>query len=225
MIRLGLRLAVGGGREAATRLVLIALAVTAGSALLLVTLAGLNAVNAQNARYGWLATGTGTVTGTGAGPTADGAQANGHDRLWWRLTPDFYRGQLIGRVDVAATGPRSPVPPGLPALPGPGQYYVSPALAALLSSAPPGQLRDRYPGHQIGLIGPAALPSPDSLLIVTGYRPGQLAAQPGATAVTAIQTTSPSSCNGANCAGSAASTRPRSTSSCPRSRWACCSLW
>jgi hypothetical protein len=202
MIRLGLRLAVSGGREAATRLILIALAVTAGSALLLVTLAGLNAVNAQNARYGWLATGTGTSTGTGtgAGPAADGARTNGHDRLWWRLTADFYRGQLIGRVDVAATGPRSPVPPGLPALPGPGQYYASPALAALLRSAPPGQLRDRYPGHQIGLIGPAALPSPDSLVIVTGYRPGQLAAQPGATAVTAIQTTSPSSCNGANCA-------------------------
>ena len=198
MIRLGLRLAVSGGREAATRLILITLAVTAGSALLLVTLAGLNAVNAQNARYGWLATGTGTSAG--AGPAADGAKASGHDRLWWRLTADFYRGQLIGRVDVAATGPRSPVPPGLPALPGPGQYYASPALAALLRSAPPGQLRDRYPGHQIGLIGPAALPSPDSLLIVTGYRPGQLAAQPGATAVIAIQTTSPSSCNGANCA-------------------------
>ena len=66
---MGLRLAVSGGREAATRLILIALAVTAGSALLLVTLAGLNAVNAQNARYGWLATGTGTstVTGTGTG--------------------------------------------------------------------------------------------------------------------------------------------------------------
>ena len=196
MIRLGLRLAVGGGRGAAVRLVLIATAVAAGSALLLITLAGLNAVNAQNARYGWLATGTGTVMGMGMGSglAAHGAQANTHDRLWWRLTPDFYRGQLIGRVDVAATGPRSPVPPGLPALPGPGQYYASPALAALLRSAPPGQLRDRYPGHQIGLIGPAALPSPDSLVIVTGYRPGQLAAQPGTTAVTAIQTTSPSSC-------------------------------
>ncbi|HEX6857093.1 MAG TPA: FtsX-like permease family protein [Streptosporangiaceae bacterium] len=179
---------------------LIAAAVAAGSALLLVTLAGLNAVNAQNARYGWLATGTGTGTGAGAGPAADGAKANGHDPLWWRLTADFYRGQIIGRVDVAATGPRSAVPPGLSALPGPGQYYASPALAALLRSAPPGQLRDRFPGHLAGLIGPAALPSPDSLIIVTGYRPGQVASQPGARSVTAILTTPPSSCNGQNCA-------------------------
>ena len=62
--------------------------------------------------------------------------------------------------DVAALGPHSPVPPGIPALPGPGQYYASPALAALLRSVPAGQLGDRYPGHQIGTIGPAALQSP-----------------------------------------------------------------
>ena len=68
----------------------------------------------------------------------------------------------------------------MPALPGPGQFYASPALAALLRSAPPAaSSRDRYPGHQVGMIGPAALPSPDSLLIVIGHGPAQLAAPAG----------------------------------------------
>ena len=63
MIRLGLRLTVAGGREALTRLALIAIAVAVGVGLLLATLAGLNAVNDQNARYAWLETGfTGSST-------------------------------------------------------------------------------------------------------------------------------------------------------------------
>ena len=51
MIRFGLRLTLRGGRDAATRLVLIATAVAIGVGLLLATLAGLNAVNTQNARF------------------------------------------------------------------------------------------------------------------------------------------------------------------------------
>ena len=45
---------------------------------------------------------------------------------------DHFGSQTIYRVDVAATGPGSPVPPGIPDLPGPGQFYASPALARLL---------------------------------------------------------------------------------------------
>jgi hypothetical protein len=37
---------------------------------------------------------------------------------------------------VAAAGASSPVPPGIPRDPAPGQYYASPALAALLRSTP-----------------------------------------------------------------------------------------
>jgi len=51
MIRLGLRLTLAGGREAAIRLVITAAAVALGAMLLLAALAGINAVNAQNARY------------------------------------------------------------------------------------------------------------------------------------------------------------------------------
>jgi hypothetical protein len=189
MIRLGLRLTLGGGKQAAVRLVITALAVALGVGMLLIALAGINAVNAQNARYGWLE--------TGAGDTAPSDSGSGSDPLWWLLTPDEFQGKIIGRVDVAATGPRSPIPPGIPALPEPGQYYASPALSTLLRSTPAAQLGDRYPGTQIGTIGPAALPAPNSLIIVIGRTADQLAHMPGATHVTRISTTPPSSCNGA----------------------------
>ena len=51
MIGFALRMAVAGGREAITRLVIIAAAVAIGAGLLLATFAGVNAVNAQLTRY------------------------------------------------------------------------------------------------------------------------------------------------------------------------------
>ncbi|HEY2692854.1 MAG TPA: FtsX-like permease family protein [Streptosporangiaceae bacterium] len=199
MIRLGLRLTLNGGREAAVRLVLTAAAVALGACLLLITLAGINAVNSQNARYAWLATSAASAP-PGPGSRPLGGRPTGRDPLWWQLRADYYGGQLIGRVDVAATGPDSPVPPGLPRLPGPGQFYASPALSRLLRTTPAAQLGDRFPGHQAGTIGAAALPAPNSLIIIVGHTPGQLARAPGAQKVSRIQTIPPSSCNGTQCA-------------------------
>lgn len=186
MIRLGLRLTLAGGREALTRLALIAIAVAIGTALLLTTLASINAVNTQNSRYAWLETGY----------TAPTASTASNDPLWWSLQPDYYRGKEIGRVDVAATGPHSPVPPGITKLPGPGQFYASPALATLLHDTPDAQLADRFPGTQVGTIGPAALPAPTSLLIIIGRRIADVSRMGHASKVTSISTTVPSSCNG-----------------------------
>ena len=90
---------------------------------------------------------------------------------------------------MAATGASSPVPPGIGRDPGPGQYYASPALAALLRSTPADELGDRYPGRLAGVIGDAALSSPDSLVIVVGHTPAQLAGTPGSAPVTSIATT------------------------------------
>ena len=192
MIRLGLRLTLAGGREAAARLAMIAAAVAVGVALLLISLAGTNAVNAQNARYAWLNTGTGSATLATGSEAADAP-------LWWRLRADMYQGQIIGRVDVAPTRAGAPVPPGIPSLPGPGEYYASPAMTKLLSTVPAAQLSVRYPGRQIGTIRNVALPSPDTLLIIMGDSPARLAHEPGARPVTAIETTTPSTCNGEYC--------------------------
>jgi hypothetical protein len=189
VIRFGLRLTLRGGREAATRLVLISTAVALGVGLLLSTLAGINAVNRQNGRYAWLESG---------GADAPAAQP-GTDPAWWRLSADRFGDKLIGRIDVAATGANASVPPGIPRLPGPGQFFASPAMTRLLAATPRDQLAARYPGRQIGTIGDAALPGPNSLIIVVGYAPQQLA-HAGARLITGISTTSPSSCDGQDCA-------------------------
>ena len=180
MIGLALRLVISGGREAITRLVILAIAVGVGVGLLLTAVAATNAVTTWNNRHAWYWTGTAWVA---PGP------AGGAAPLWWRPGSDIFDGQTISRFDVAATGTSSPVPPGIPRDPGPGQYYASPALAALLRSTPADQLADRYPGHLAGTIGGAALPSPDSLVIVIGRTPAQLAHTPNSVQVTSISTT------------------------------------
>jgi hypothetical protein len=184
MIPLGLRLVVGGGREAITRLVVLAIAVGLGVGLLLTAVAATNAVTAWNSRHAWFWTGTAWVPPSPA--------AAGTAPLWWHPGSDIFGGQQINRFDVAATGTSSPVPPGIPRDPGPGQYYASPALAALLRTTPANQLAGRYPGRLAGTIGAAALPSPDSLVLIVGRTPAQLAHTPGSVQVTSIATTVPS---------------------------------
>ena len=193
MIGLGLRLTVSGGREAVVRLLILAAAVGLGVGLLLTALAGINGVNAQNDRYAWLDTTPNT-------PATHGATSD-RDPLWGRVQSDNFDGKDIIRVDVAPTGPTSPVPPGLVRDPGPGQYYASPALIALLASTPRDELADRYPGHLIGVIGDAALPAPNSLIIVIGRTPAQVAHLADAGEVTSINTTPSSSCNNVTCVG------------------------
>jgi hypothetical protein len=92
------------------------------------------------------------------------------------------------------------MPPGIPKLPAAGQYYASPALSALLHRVPAAQLGDRYPGTEIGTIGPAALPSPDSLIIILGHSPSELSRQPGVQRVNHISTVGPAGCHAGDCA-------------------------
>ena len=181
MIWLGLRLTLGSGREAWLRVAVTAAAVALGVGLLLTALAGLNGLHAQTNRGAWLDTSQQTPSSSSSGSTSG--------RLWWLSGADQFGNQVIDQVDLAAAGPGAPVPPGLPRLPGPGEYYASPALAALLRSTPASELGDRYPGRLVGTIGPAALPSPNSLIVVIGHSAHQLAQNPGAIEIGAIQRT------------------------------------
>jgi hypothetical protein len=198
VISLGLRLVVNGGREAVTRLVILTIAVSLGVGLLLTAVAATNAAVAWNNRHAWFWTGTSTV----APPTA----AAGTAPLWWHPGGDFFDGRQIERFDVAATGASSPVPPGLPRDPAPGTYYASPALAALIRDTPASELADRYPGRLAGTIGDAALPSPDSLVIVVGRTPAQLAQTRDTVQVTSVNDVMPGTfvppgdtCDGPHC--------------------------
>ncbi len=183
MIGLGLRLVLSGGREAVIRFLVLAVAVGLGVGLLLTAVAATNAVTTWNNSHAWYWTGTASVP---PGPATAGIAP-----LWWHPSGDTFDGLTIDRFDVAATGTSSPVPPGITHDPGPGQYYASPALAALLRSTPADQLADRYPGRLAGTIGDAALSSPNSLVIIVGRTPAQLAGTPNSVQVTSIATAVP----------------------------------
>src|SRR5215468_219576 len=170
MIRLGMQLTLRSGREALARLVITAAAVAVGVALLLGVLAEFHAFQANANQACWSCT-------TGA-PVPSPLPSHGE---LWNNSVDFYRGQTITRLDVAALGPDAPVLPGIAHLPGPGQYYASPAMAALLRTVPADQLGDRFPGHMVGTIGDSALNGANDLVIYIGYTPAGLSAVPGLT--------------------------------------------
>jgi hypothetical protein len=187
MFRFGLRMSLRGGREAATRLALTTLAVAIGVALLLCVLADFHAYQVSSSRSCWECTGT---TGSGGPTLSKVPPVTPHAELW-NYSADYYQGQTIERLDVAALGPGAPVPPGVSRLPGAGQYYASPALAALLRTVPADELGDRFPGTLAGTIGDAALSGPDELVIYIGYTPARLLAVPGTNEVNSITTSAP----------------------------------
>lgn len=179
MYRLGLRLTVRSGREALVRLLVTAGAVAVGVAIMLCVLADFHAFTATNNRPEWEA--------TQGQPVSIGYASASHAELW-NYSNDIYRGQTIERLDIAALGPTAPVPPGVSKLPADGQYYASPALAALIRSTPADELGDRFPGRMIGTIGREALTGPDELVIYIGYAPARLAGLPATTVVGKIAT-------------------------------------
>ena len=168
MLRLGLALTLRSGREAMVRLMVTAAAVAVGVALLLGVLAEFHAFQANANQACWSCT-------TGQ-PVPSPLPTHGD---LWNDSVDFYQGQTITRLDVAPLGPGAPVPPGIPRLPAPGQYYASPALAHLLSTVPADELADRFPGHLAGTIGESALTGANDLVIYIGYTPNALTAVPG----------------------------------------------
>jgi hypothetical protein len=179
MIALGLRVVLRGGRESAARIAAIAAGVSVGVVLIMLAIATLNGLHTRDLHSGWLAT---SLRNRQPGVTSPEA-----DALLWRRTSDQFRSQSIARVDVAATGPSSPVPPGISRLPAAGQFYASPALAKLLRSSAPDQLGNRFPGRLVGTIDRAGLPSPHALIILVGYDRNQLAGQPGVITVHSIE--------------------------------------
>ena len=175
MFRLGLQLTLRSGREGLVRLLITAAAVAVGVALLLGVLAEFHAFQANANQPCWSCTQGAPVPGT----------LPAHGELW-NNSVDFYQGQTISRLDVAALGPGAPVPPGITQLPPAGDYYASPALAALLRTVPADELGARFPGRLIGTIGQAGLDGAGDLAIYIGHTPAQANAIPGTTWVTSI---------------------------------------
>jgi hypothetical protein len=160
-VRLGLRLAVAGGRESLLRLALTAVGVGVGVLLLLLSLTGQSAAQGRAERSGWRSADSTTP-------------ATAPDAALFLSVTDYHDGTAMARAYVAALGPRPPVPPGLERLPGPGEVAVSPAMRRLLESTPDDQLDDRYPGRVTATIGDAGLAHPDELVALIGRTPDYL---------------------------------------------------
>jgi len=179
MYRLGLQLSLRSGREALIRLILTMVAVAVGVAILLAVLADFHAFQVTNSRPSW--------ESTQGAPVSQKSGSASNAELW-NYSNDIFKGQTIERLDVAALGPRAPVPPGISRLPASGQYYASPALAALIRSVPRAELGARFPGSQVGTIGQQALTGPNELVAFVGATPARLAALPSTVQVGKIAT-------------------------------------
>jgi ABC-type antimicrobial peptide transport system permease subunit len=105
------------------------------------------------------------------------------DELIAASQTDHFAGRLITRVAIVAAPDSRMHAPGLSSLPRPGEYYASPALAALIASNPANELGNRY-GTQAGLIADSALAGPDSLVVVVGQSTQTLSSLPTAKLLT-----------------------------------------
>jgi hypothetical protein len=184
MYRLGLRLTLRSGREALTRLLVTMAAVAAGVTIMLVVLADFHAFDYTNSQPRWQATQGSPIT-SGSQYTYEISGPDAGSELW-NYSEGVFQGRTIDELDVAALGPRAPLPPGISRLPGPGQYYASPALAALIAGTPRDELGDRFPGARAATIGDKALTGPDDLVVYVGHSPAQLAPRPATVQVKTI---------------------------------------
>ena len=125
MLRLGLRLALGGGREGLVRLVFMAVGVGLGVAMLLLAL---TAPGALRGRYRPAWPGRTRPTRRTSPETDDDPVAESADGALFLAVSDYYDGRPMTRAYLAALGDDPPVPPGLARAPGPGEVAASPAM-------------------------------------------------------------------------------------------------
>lgn len=157
---LGARLAVGGGRASWTRLVLTALSVGMCVTLLLIAASIGPASAARGARGASLVP-----------ATLDRQDVTGQPML--EVHPSMLRSGSVNvaGMDVAILDPAAGAPPGVAALPGPGELVLSPALAKLLASPAGAGLRPRLAGPVVGIIADAGLVDPGDLRFYRGMAP------------------------------------------------------
>ena len=167
---LGLRLAVGGGREGLARLVFVAVGVGLGIALLLLSLTAPHALRGRFDRVAWQDAAYAALSPE----TEDDPVAESADGARFLAVSDYYDGRPMLRAYLAALGADPPVPPGLSRAPGPGEVAASPAMIRLLASTPDDELDARFPGRVTMTIGPAGLAHDDELVAIIGRTPEQL---------------------------------------------------
>ncbi|GAB1508246.1 FtsX-like permease family protein [Actinophytocola sp. KF-1] len=162
---LGVRLAVGGGRTSWARLTLTAVGIAIATAVLLVAAsAGSMQEQREQRQY--------------ADFVAD-QPVEGVDPTYVDRNHTEFLGEPVNVSYVAATGPNAAKPDALPALPGPGEMYASPALADLLASPDGELLKPRFPEKVIGTLSQDMVELPGDLRAWVGVDEEVLADVPG----------------------------------------------
>lgn len=156
-LALGVRLATSGGREGRLRLLLTAVGVGLGVVLLIAATAMPAAVDSRRLR----------MEAAELGQSAEPPARSAHTLLVQRWQTEFRERSVFGLV-VEPEGPAAPVPPGLTALPRPGEMFVSPALRRLLDSPEGALLRPRLPYQVVGVIGEDGLSGPSEHRLYIG---------------------------------------------------------
>jgi hypothetical protein len=158
----GARLTLRRGASTRTSTIVSALAIAVGVTLLLVVAGVPNALERRAARN------------DARSPLA----ASGTPRLLVVDGNDMWHGQLIHRVSVARVSDGATPPPGVDALPAPGEVVLSPALAAAMDRPDGAGLATRYPGRRTSLVAPIGLLQPDELLAYVGVAATDLSRDP-----------------------------------------------
>ncbi|MFF4823542.1 ABC transporter permease [Streptomyces sp. NPDC001312] len=146
-LSMGARFAFTGGREGWLRVVLTAVGVGLGVALLLLTTAIPSALSVRHERsearedYTYI---------QNPPPKADDTLVIAD------IDTTYHDKEVRGRL-VEPEGPRAPLPPGVAAYPKPGEMVVSPALRELLDSGSGRLLRERLPYRVVGTIAESGL--------------------------------------------------------------------
>jgi hypothetical protein len=158
LLGLGVRLAIVGGRAAVIRLALMSFGLALGVTMLLGALSVSPALRAYDLRAN-------ARNGVGGA-----ARPSGRDVTlrWWLGTR--FEGRPVTVMAVEPVGD-APLPPGLPRFPGPGEVFVSPALASILRGPDGLLLRPRVPGRILGAIGTPGLLEPNELVAYLGASP------------------------------------------------------
>ncbi|MFV2018504.1 FtsX-like permease family protein [Micromonospora sp. LOL_023] len=150
----GARLAFVGGRDGWIRTLSTAVGVGIGVAMLLLAASVPGALAAREER--------------GGARAGEYAQDSTSDALLSAQSDTIFRTQGVWGRTVAPEGPQAPVPPGVAALPGPGEAVVSPALAELLAGPDGALLAPRIGERIVGQIGPEGLTGPAELAFYRG---------------------------------------------------------
>ncbi|MFE3267274.1 ABC transporter permease [Streptomyces sp. NPDC059215] len=146
-LAMGARFAFVGGREGWTRVLLTAVGVGLGVALLLLTTAIPNALSVRHDRE---------RARTDIHYTESHKTRAGNTVLVANADTTYREKDVRGR-ELEPEGARAPLPPGLDRFPAPGEMVVSPALKKLLASDEGKLLRERLPDRVTATIGESGL--------------------------------------------------------------------